>query len=56
MSHVPMLVRYGGMWDERRRKYEGGMLKGIVVSKEITHKDLQAELYDLQKLTLQSST
>lgn len=50
MSHVPMLVRYGGMWDERRRKYEGGMLKGIVVSKEITHKDLQAELYDLAEV------
>ena len=42
MSHVQMLVRYGGTWDERRRKYKGGMLKDIVVSKEVTHKDLQA--------------
>ena len=29
-------------------------LKDIVVSKEITHKDLQAELYDLEELMLQS--
>ena len=50
MSHVPMLVRYGGTWDEIRRKYEGGMLKGIVVNKEITHKDLQTELYDLAEV------
>ncbi|KAA0040909.1 MuDRA-like transposase [Cucumis melo var. makuwa] len=47
MSHVRILVRYGGSWDEGRRKYEGGMLKGIVVNKEITHKDLQDKLYDL---------
>ena len=51
MSHVRMLVRYGGTWDEGQRKYEGGMLKGIVVvSKEITHKDLQVELYDIAEV------
>ncbi|TYJ99816.1 MuDRA-like transposase [Cucumis melo var. makuwa] len=50
MTHVRILVRYGGAWDEGRRKYEGGVLKGIVVSKEITHKDLQDELYDLAKV------
>ncbi|KAA0038959.1 MuDRA-like transposase [Cucumis melo var. makuwa] len=49
MSHVRILVRYGGAWDERR-KYEGGVLKGIIVSKEITHKDLQDELYDLAEV------
>ena len=42
MSHVQMLVRYGGTWDKGQRKYEGDMLKDIVVSKEVTHKDLQA--------------
>ncbi|KAL0541140.1 hypothetical protein IC582_021179 [Cucumis melo] len=47
MTHVRILVHYGGAWDEGRRKCEGGVLKGIVVSKEITHKDLQDELYDL---------
>ncbi|KAL4016127.1 hypothetical protein IC575_023745 [Cucumis melo] len=46
MAHVRILVRHGGEWDEGRRKYEGGVLKGIVVPKEITHKDL-IELYDL---------
>ena len=46
MPHVRILVCYGGAWDEGRIKYEGGMLKGIVVSKEIPHRDLQAELYD----------
>ncbi|KAA0046530.1 MuDRA-like transposase [Cucumis melo var. makuwa] len=50
MAHVWILVRHGGAWDEGRRKYEGGVLKGIVVSKEITHKDLQYELYDLAKV------
>ncbi|KAL0556979.1 hypothetical protein IC582_005497 [Cucumis melo] len=50
MSHVWILVRYGGAWDERRRKYEGVVLKGIVVSKEITHKGLQDELYDLAEV------
>ncbi|KAL0534724.1 hypothetical protein IC582_029016 [Cucumis melo] len=39
-----------GAWDEGRRKYEGGVLKDITVSKEITHKDLQYELYDLAKV------
>ncbi|KAL0556499.1 hypothetical protein IC582_005013 [Cucumis melo] len=50
MTHVQILVRHGGAWDEGRRKYEGGVLKGIVVSKEITHKDLQYELYDLAEV------
>ncbi|KAL0533306.1 hypothetical protein IC582_030119 [Cucumis melo] len=50
MAHVWILVRHGDAWDEGRRKYEGGLLKGIVVSKEITHKDLQYELYDLAKV------
>ncbi|KAA0053438.1 MuDRA-like transposase [Cucumis melo var. makuwa] len=50
MAHVQILVCYGGVWDEGRRKYEGGVLKGIVVSKEITHKDLQDELYDLAEV------
>ncbi|KAA0053426.1 MuDRA-like transposase [Cucumis melo var. makuwa] len=50
MAHVRILVRYGGAWDEERRKYEGGGLKGIVVPKEITHKDLQYELYDLAEV------
>ncbi|KAA0037752.1 MuDRA-like transposase [Cucumis melo var. makuwa] len=50
MTHVRILVRHGGAWDEGRRKYEGGVLKGIVVSKEITHKDLQYELYDLAEV------
>ncbi|KAL0540866.1 hypothetical protein IC582_020886 [Cucumis melo] len=50
MAHVRILVRHGGAWDEERRKYEGGVLKGIVVSKEITHKDLQYELYDLAEV------
>ncbi|TYK11186.1 MuDRA-like transposase [Cucumis melo var. makuwa] len=49
MSHVRILVRYGGAWDEGR-KYEGSVLKGIIVSKEITHKDLQDELYDLAEV------
>ncbi|KAL0536875.1 hypothetical protein IC582_025838 [Cucumis melo] len=47
MAHVRILVRYGGAWDEGRKKYEGGVLKGIVIPKEIAHKDLQYELYDL---------
>ena len=42
LSHVWILVRYDGTGDGERRKYEGGMLKSIVVSKEITHKDLYA--------------
>ncbi|KAL0546608.1 hypothetical protein IC582_016520 [Cucumis melo] len=50
MAHVRILVRYGGAWDEGQRKYEGGVLKGIVVPKEITHKDLQYELYDLAEV------
>ncbi|KAL0556712.1 hypothetical protein IC582_005227 [Cucumis melo] len=50
MAHVWILVRHGGAWDEGRRKYEGGVLKGIVVPKEITHKDLQSELYDLAEV------
>ncbi|KAL0546066.1 hypothetical protein IC582_015971 [Cucumis melo] len=50
MAHVRILVRHGGEWDEGRRKYEGGVLKGIVVPKEITHKDLQSELYDLAEV------
>ncbi|KAL4035243.1 hypothetical protein IC575_003924 [Cucumis melo] len=50
MSHVWILVRYGSAWDEGRRKYEGGVLKGIVVGKEITHKNLQDELYDLAEV------
>ncbi|KAL4011518.1 hypothetical protein IC575_028578 [Cucumis melo] len=50
MAHVRILVRYGGAWDEGRRKYEGGVLKGIVVSKKITHKDLQDELYELAEV------
>ncbi|KAL4035334.1 hypothetical protein IC575_004018 [Cucumis melo] len=50
MAHVRILVRHGGAWDEGRRKYEGGVLKGIVVPKEITHKDLQFELYDLAEV------
>ncbi|KAL0539917.1 hypothetical protein IC582_024138 [Cucumis melo] len=50
MTHVRILVRYGGAWDERQRKYEGGVLKGIVVSREITHKDLQDEFYDLAEV------
>ncbi|KAA0065944.1 MuDRA-like transposase [Cucumis melo var. makuwa] len=50
MAHVRILVRHGGAWDEGRRKYEGGVLKGIVVPKEITHKDLQSELYDLAEV------
>ena len=50
MSHVRILVRHDGAWDEGRRKYEGGVLKGIVVPKEITHKDLQSELYDLAEV------
>ncbi|KAA0058306.1 MuDRA-like transposase [Cucumis melo var. makuwa] len=48
--HVRILVHYGGAWDEGRRKYEGGVLKGIDVSKEITQKDLQDELYNLAKV------
>ncbi|KAA0038328.1 MuDRA-like transposase [Cucumis melo var. makuwa] len=50
MAHVRILVRHGGAWDEGRRKYEGGVLKGIVVPKEITHKDLQSELYGLAEV------
>ncbi|KAA0050460.1 MuDRA-like transposase [Cucumis melo var. makuwa] len=50
MTHVRILVRYGSAWDEGRRKYEGEVLKGIVVSKEITHKDLHDELYDLAEV------
>ncbi|KAL0554331.1 hypothetical protein IC582_008250 [Cucumis melo] len=50
MAHVRILVRHGGKWDEGQRKYEGGVLKGIVVPKEITHKDLQSELYDLAEV------
>ncbi|TYK02132.1 MuDRA-like transposase [Cucumis melo var. makuwa] len=50
MTHVLILVHHGGAWDEGRRKYEGGVLKGIVVSKDITHKDLQYELYDLAEV------
>ncbi|KAA0043528.1 MuDRA-like transposase [Cucumis melo var. makuwa] len=50
MAHVRILVRHGGAWDEGRRKYEGGVLKDIVVSKEIMHKDLQYELYDLAEV------
>ncbi|KAL4035324.1 hypothetical protein IC575_004008 [Cucumis melo] len=50
MAHVRILVRYGGAWDEGRRKYSRGVLKGIIVSKEITHKDLQDELYDLAEV------
>ncbi|KAL0541690.1 hypothetical protein IC582_021745 [Cucumis melo] len=50
MAHVWILVRHGGAWDEGRRKYEGGVLKGIVVLKEITQKDLQSELYDLAEV------
>ncbi|KAL4018522.1 hypothetical protein IC575_022120 [Cucumis melo] len=50
MAHVRTLVRHGGAWDEGRRKYEGGVLKGIVVPKEITQKDLQSELYDLAEV------
>ncbi|KAA0062833.1 MuDRA-like transposase [Cucumis melo var. makuwa] len=50
MAHVRILVRHGGAWDEGRRKYEGGVLKGIVVPKEIAHKDLQSELYDLAEV------
>ncbi|KAL4018203.1 hypothetical protein IC575_021793 [Cucumis melo] len=50
MAHVRILVRYNGAWDEGRRKYEGGVLKGIVVPKKITHKDLQYELYDLAEV------
>ncbi|KAA0061376.1 MuDRA-like transposase [Cucumis melo var. makuwa] len=50
MAHVRILVRHGGAWDEGQRKYEGGVLKGIVVPKEITHKDLQYELYDLAEV------
>ncbi|KAL0546592.1 hypothetical protein IC582_016504 [Cucumis melo] len=50
MTHVRILVRHGGAWDEGQRKYEGGVLKGIVVPKEITHKDLQYELYDLAEV------
>ncbi|KAL0533896.1 hypothetical protein IC582_028171 [Cucumis melo] len=50
MTHVRILVRHGGEWDEGRRKYEGGVLKGIVVPKEITYKDLQSELYDLAEV------
>ncbi|KAA0058962.1 MuDRA-like transposase [Cucumis melo var. makuwa] len=50
MTHVWILVRHGGVWDEGRRKYEGGVLKGIVVSKEITHKDLQYELYGIAEV------
>ncbi|KAA0025135.1 MuDRA-like transposase [Cucumis melo var. makuwa] len=49
MAHVRILMRHGGAWDEGRRKYEG-VLKGIVVPKEITHKDLQYELYDLAEV------
>ncbi|TYK18686.1 MuDRA-like transposase [Cucumis melo var. makuwa] len=52
MAHVRILVRHGGAWDEGRRKYKGGVLKDIVVSKEITHKDLQYELYDLAEVDL----
>ncbi|KAA0061903.1 MuDRA-like transposase [Cucumis melo var. makuwa] len=52
MTRVRILVRHGGAWDEGRRKYEGGVLKGIVVPKEITHKDLQSELYDLAEVDL----
>ena len=50
MTHVRILVHYDGVWDEGRRKYEGCMLKGIVVSKELTHKDLLIELYDLAEV------
>ncbi|KAA0040920.1 MuDRA-like transposase [Cucumis melo var. makuwa] len=50
MAHVRILVRHGGAWDEGRRKYEGGVLKDIVVPKEIMHKDLQYELYDLAEV------
>ncbi|KAL0551887.1 hypothetical protein IC582_010977 [Cucumis melo] len=50
MAHVRILVRHSDAWDEGRRKYEGGVLKGIVVPKEITHKDLQSELYDLAEV------
>lgn len=28
------------IWDESGRKYEGRFLKGIIVSKEVTRKDL----------------
>lgn len=44
-----VLVRYGGVWNKRQRKYEGGLLKGIVVSKEVTYKDLVVKLYVLAK-------
>ncbi|KAL0549749.1 hypothetical protein IC582_014237 [Cucumis melo] len=50
MTHVRILVRYNSAWDEGRRKYEGGVLNDIVVPKEITHKDLQYELYDLAEV------
>ncbi|KAL4026414.1 hypothetical protein IC575_014844 [Cucumis melo] len=50
MTHVRILVRYSNEWDEGRRKYEGGVLNDIVVPKEITHKDLQYELYDLTEV------
>ncbi|KAA0063358.1 MuDRA-like transposase [Cucumis melo var. makuwa] len=50
MSHVQILVRYGGAWDAARRKYEGRVLKGIVVSKEITHNDVHDELYNLAEV------
>ncbi|KAL0534590.1 hypothetical protein IC582_028881 [Cucumis melo] len=50
MAHVRILVRHGGAWDEGRRKYERGVLKGIVVPKEIMHKDLLSELYDLEEV------
>ncbi|KAL0540229.1 hypothetical protein IC582_024462 [Cucumis melo] len=50
MTHVWILVRHGGAWDEGRRKYEEEVLKGIFVSKEIMHKDLQYELYDLAEV------
>ena len=43
-------MHYGGVWDEGRRKYKGDMLKGTVVRKEITHKVLLDELYDLAEV------
>ena len=50
MSHVRILVFYSGVWDEGRRKSKRDVLKGIVVSKEITHKYLWAESYDLAEV------
>ncbi|XP_022155432.1 uncharacterized protein LOC111022579 isoform X2 [Momordica charantia] len=47
MTRVRIFVRYGGVWNDKQTEYQGGLLKGIVVCKEITYQDLLDELYAL---------